>query len=928
MKNVTVKIKHLFEVISELYDEFTYNEPKEIKHDIMVQTQDSEWVECSHLIKKEDKIREIEFESGIKSKTALDHLYFNGEKCINASLLKINDEIKSIHGFEKIVKINDFNKEDVYDLTIQTPEHLYLTANGLIHHNTSFIRSLSTLTGIPLVVIEAPHITQEHLINIPFLVLDGPKERKGNLTVDDSASKMKVVQAESNLVTQLKSKTKRTPEQIQREINKNKTLRELYPKVKFGIDKVKNAYNSILFLDEFYRTSSIKIRNVLRNILNGKIGNDKIPKGVYIVMATNIDDEGVEEIPLNQDFHLMDYDVSSKEDFMNYMYGKYVNNPEDPNYVEPEKDENEEVAIGTETGISIKTEVWNKFMDELTDELLGYNDPDIDVRLSPRRLEQMMIYIDAALPIQSVKDAQNLLAFVKTNLSNYMEEEASDKLFNLFEGLTLDLIEETNTNNVSIDKNKLQVTSYNKTEWRDQLQHEIEMKMRLGENRKYIPVVSGLPGIGKTSQMIAMAKEMGMGFIQVDVSNLTPEDITGMPIADMSGDNITTEFSEPNLYITIMQDYNDQIEDVRQEGRKYNVILLFDEMNRSSVPVFNAIRKVLLEKSFEHVKLPDDIIVTGAINPHDIGSIEFTSHTRDVIDIIPSGGHFQNTINYIAGKKQLIAITERLGFDIHNSILNIMSQLAMEFKSTVDNEDNPVDDIDLQPFWWTDGGAVFYVSPREMTECVANACKQVENALGYMGYDVEGNYSDEDIDEFIEECIGITADSFVDTFNMITLKQDIEGFSSLLGKKILGNEKFKKMFEGIRTKKSANIMNLVQLLRSADGDINYFSKKIIGEYVKDFSSSEMIQDINDIVNEYFKELNGDSDIAVQVAENILDLHNKLFKSLNKLDVSNNYVDQLNKCIGGRIAALMSSDDSDIFKFIENDKILKRIENLI
>ena len=808
------------------------------------------------------------------------------------------------------------------DGTVKTT---YMLAGDPGTGKTSFIKSLSTLTGIPLVIIEAPHITQEHLINIPFLVLDGPKTRQGNLTFDDSSSQMKVVQAESNLVTQLKNKHKRTPEEIQREIDKNRILKEIQPMIAKRIEKVVNSYNAILFLDEFYRTSSMKIRNVLRNILNGKIGNDRIPQGVYIIMATNVNDDGVEDIPLNQDFHLIDYDVSSKEDFMAYMYGKYVNNPEDQNTV-PSEDPQEdgEKEQGTITGISIKPEVWNKFMNELTDQELGFNDENADVRLSPRRLEQMLISIDALLPVNSVREAKMLLAFVKNNLSNYIEEKASAPLLNKFNAIVLSLIEETKPDGVDIDVNKLAELPIKKSEWRDQLQTEIELKIKLGDNRKYVPVVSGQPGIGKTTQMVQIAQNLSMGFIQIDVSNLTPEDITGMPIADMSKgeQNITTAFSEPNLYITIMKEYNAMIDDVRRDGRKYNVVLLFDEMNRASVPVFNAIRKVLLEKEFEHVKLPDDIIVTGAINPTDIGAIEFTSHTRDVLDIIPSGGNFTQTFEYIKNKEDLAAISGRMGFDLHGAVANIMAQLAMEFKSNTDVDGNKIEDTDIQPFWWNDGSRTFYVSPREMTECVANTITQIEDAFDDMGWDVDSSYSDEDYQAYIDEAINVTAKSFINTFNMITLKQDVQGFTKLLGMKILGNEKFKKMFESIRTKKSANQLNLVQILKNVNGDISFLDKGVIGEYIKDFSSTEMIQDVSNITDEYFLITNG-----MEVLDKTLALFDRLMKSLERLNASNNYTDQLKKYIGGKVASLVKSPKIDILDVAENSQIINRLEKL-
>ena len=820
---------------------------------------------------------------------------------------KVGNNSKYLDQMKKIL----FHMGGYADGVVKTT---YMLAGDPGTGKTSFIKSLSTLTGIPLVVIEAPHITQEHLINIPFIVLDGPKRHEGQVTIDDSPQGMKVVQAESNLVTQLKSKRKRTDEQIQKEINKSKVLRDIQPVLRAPLNDVKGSFNSILFLDEFYRTSSIKIRNVLRNILNGKIGNDKIPKGVYIIMATNIDDDGVEDIPLNQDFHLMDYDISSKDDFMSYMYGKFVTDVE-------EEDDSEDNTATNESGISIKPEVWNAFMNSLTDGDLGFNDENSDTRLSPRRLEQMIISIDALFPLKDEQGALQLIAFIRNNLSNYLERSAHPGLLSKFIEIGYDLI---NDYNPEIDIEKLKNMYIKDSDWRNQLKTEVELKLALGNERKYVPVVSGQPGIGKTTQMISMAKELEMGFIQIDVSNLTPEDITGMPIANMGDDTITTDFSEPNLYITIMKDYNEQIESVRQDGRKYNIVLLFDEMNRASVPVFNSIRKVLLEKEFEHVKLPDDIIVTGAINPNDIGALEFTSHTRDVLDIIPSSGNFSKTINYISTHDKLKGISEKLGFDIAESVSGVMSQLAIEFQSENDTENNPIGDVDVRPFYWSDGSAVFYVSPREMTEACTNACVQVKGALLMMNYDLDQDYSNDEYDLFIKECVNVTAKSFVDSLNNTLLKQDIQDFGRLIGMKITGNEKFKKMFESIRTKKSANVMNLVQILESAGGDINFLDKGVIGNYIKDFSSTEIIQDVSQIVNKYI-----DEDGIINAIEKMIDLTTKLTKTFDKLDVSNIYADQLNKHIGPKIIGLLETDDYDLFDLIEkNPKVLEKLEKLI
>lgn len=786
---------------------------------------------------------------------------------------------------------------------------------------TSFVKSLSDLTGIPLVIIEAPHITQEHIINIPFLVIDGMKEHKGNVSVDTSnENSMKVVQAESNLVTILKSKKRRTPQQVQSLINRSKPLRDIQPKLSKRIGKVSEQYNSILFLDEFYRTSSIKIRNVLRNILNGKIGNDKIPAGVYIIMATNINDDGVEDIPLNQDFHVMDYDVSSKEDFMNYMYGKYVDNPDD--YDDESEYDAENPA--TPSGIAIKEEVWNEFMTGLEDADLGKNDEDADVRFSPRRLEQLILYINAALPVHTIEEAKSLLSFVKNNFSNYLTGQSMDDLKDNIMLVTKRLMTETSDWLTAEQVDSL--GPHDVVEWKSVLRHELEMKMTIGDARTYIPVVSGLPGIGKTTVFEDIAKEKNMGFIQIDVSNLTPEDIIGMPIADTSNgnENITTSFSEANLYITIMKEYNAIIDRFKQDGRKYNVILLFDELNRTEVPVFNAIRQVLLEKKFsDDVKLPDDVLITGAINPVDIGAIEFTSHTRDVLDIIPSAQSFRKLFDYIPRKAQLVAISNDMGFDVAQAVSNCMSSLAEEFKSPEDADGNILG-YEEQPFWWDIGGAIFYVSGREMTEACALAVSQIEDEFDDMGWSSEESYTEKQQDKFIKAAVTIVANSFNATFKMVALKQDIQEFSKTMALKITGNSKYSSFFNGIKSAKGAGEISLDQILTNAEDDIQYLDKGVVGAYINYTQPSEFTNDFTNICRRFMTETHASHETLNKIIDLTLRLNKSLTSNENiKHDFNANLMYQA-KAI---IKEFLKEPEFDLVGLMKDDKALRKIEKL-
>jgi len=71
----------------------------------------------------------------------------------------------------------------VLDIIEQVLEHMY-TMTEYEHHSsvmlagdpgigkTTFVKTLSELLGLQLTTIEIPHVSEEHLINIPFILYD------------------------------------------------------------------------------------------------------------------------------------------------------------------------------------------------------------------------------------------------------------------------------------------------------------------------------------------------------------------------------------------------------------------------------------------------------------------------------------------------------------------------------------------------------------------------------------------------------------------------------------------------------------------------------------------------------------------------------------------------------------------------------------
>lgn len=728
---------------------------------------------------------------------------------------------------------------------------------------TSFIRSFAKLLGLPLVTVEAPHITEEHIINIPFMIIKGDRVTKdssilttdGKNTLEDSAESFEIVQAESNLVTKLKSMKnfKMKDQEHIGAIAKDKNLRVIYKNYLTLIKQIRGSYNCILFLDEYYRNDNMKIRNILRNILNGRIGNDKIPKGTFIVYASNLDDDGLEDIPMNNDFAEMEFKSPDKEQWFDYILKKYEQN-DDKKY----------------PGIQLDHRVFNKFYSILDKKDLSYDDNNTEVRTSPRRWEQLILYINANLPVSNVKEAKILMSNVEVNFRNYIDGGVSS-LYGKIQKAVIELVKETS--GVEFDG-----TTHNQTDWKDVLQQQLATKIKMdgksedteGEARKYVPVVSGEPGIGKTAHMGQVADNLDLHFIHIDVATLTRESTTGIPKAAQAVDEngkpmfdkdnnpvMKTEFSKPELLDLIEKKMQEEIDEEaailpegqRKKGQgKYKFLLLFDELTRADAQVFNSIRKLLLEKSFnETYDLPSEIMVVGALNPEDEGVAELTKHTRDVVDVIPARASWAKTESYLLSSERPDGLEKIMGFDCNTATVGALKTILSQYQSRDEDwRGNPVAK-DERLFNLMEGGNIIYVSPRELTDIVSMTNSNILNRLTKIGvksrlnsvidndvaemsdddfisammseqdddtknsnddtkkgiFNPSNRYSEEDFDVFIDAMIVEFRDSWADKLSFTCKKQQINpaNFLSITTKFIMSNKQIRDQYDAIKSLK-------------------------------------------------------------------------------------------------------------------------------
>lgn len=594
---------------------------------------------------------------------------------------------------------------------------------------TTFINTLGALLGMRTIVIEVPHVTEEHLINIPFLLFN-PKtgtSTESSTTVKGTSS-FDMVLADSHLYTQLENAEKLSDteylEYMQHKAPPDVTRMFVAlgggpNKIPQGIKDARSKYSVILFLDEFARATSMRIRNMLRSMLNKNIGKHKIPGKVYQIYATNMRDEGLDPLPHNYQFNMVDFQAPSSKDWFEYLVDRY------------EHDEH----------IKLRRDVVDKFKECLEDQDISFDDhsnPDAKIRTSPRRWENLLTYINASIPCKDVRAARALLTNVKNNFVHYKEGNYSALTPKVLKAV-IELVQETSGINLS------EGDTLAPEEWRDSLNHIIDAQIETGNKRKHIPVLSGPPGIGKTYYAAEIAMQHNLRLIEIDAGELFADDATGMPIPDdefRDKRKMRVKFSWPKLYDRIINEikekdheyleglakYEDKAEAKKEADtyahQKFKYLIFFDELNRVDPKTFNALRRVILEKNFgeydgQKISLPKEAIVVAAINPHGEGTADLTDHFRDVIDPVNAHGSWRRLKTFLMAKK-----FEGHPEELKEVAYHLMELFAKKFQ-TSDHKVGP----EQRPFYLDLGGVEVYLSQREYTDMFATIIRILDASI-------------------------------------------------------------------------------------------------------------------------------------------------------------------------------------------------------
>ena len=607
---------------------------------------------------------------------------------------------------------------------------------------TTFVELFSDLTGIHLITIEIPHIVEEHIINIPFLVYnpDDGSKTAGRSELHDKNPNNKdeydMVLADSHLFTQItNSRTMPDQQYLQRMTDPNpnnnraRIAQDLFQRlggnettVPPAIAAVRKNFRCILFFDEYFREAPVRIRNILRDTINGNLGIHKIPSGTFIVYASNMSDAGLESIPKNtQMAQRIEFQTPSKKEWFAWLETKYKNDPK----------------------VELKPEVLEAFKKIVDDGDLSTDDVKSEVRTSPRRWEQLVVYINQSLPVADSKDAKALLTNVKNNFVNYETGEHAEELSKKVMKMVAELVK--STSNVAINANE---TSEGE-DWTENLDHHIRQTMKSGKHRKYIPVISGAPGVGKTSQIDRMARKHNLIAVPIDTSRLNPEDVIGMPIPGQRSEDqqeIKVKFTVPQLYDEIRREIKSATKDhfealIEQHGeenakgefqkwedQEWKYLIFFDELNRVDKKTFNSLRRIILEKNFGPssddsggvLSLPDGSVVVGAVNPsQDTGGTEsMTGHFRDVIDIINATPSWDKTRNFLLNRGNKGISPESI-----DATMLILDEFVKKFGDKTGKHSK-----NQAPYFLSVGdGEAIYVSPREYESLFSNMASALDD---------------------------------------------------------------------------------------------------------------------------------------------------------------------------------------------------------
>lgn len=130
----------------------------------------------------------------------------------------------------------------------------------------------------------------------------------------------------------------------------------------------------------------------------------------------------------------------------------------------------------------------------------------------------------------------------------------------------------------------------------------LDMAWEIRQNKQnFVPLFVGPPGVAKSYNVKAWAKRNGFKLIDCRLAYFEQTDFIGLPVFVEQNGKKRTQYALPEFWPA-----NDE-----------KVVLFFDEPNRGTNAVMNAIMQVLTDYRIHTYEVPQNVLIVAAINPED-----------------------------------------------------------------------------------------------------------------------------------------------------------------------------------------------------------------------------------------------------------------------------------------------------------------------
>ena len=198
-----------------------------------------------------------------------------------------------------------------------------------------------------------------------------------------------------------------------------------------------------------------------------------------------------------------------------------------------------------------------------------------------------------------------------------------------------------------------------------------------------VPLLIGGSGIGKTSLVMEIAKELDYEIVTIDANLLKEGEIGGLPI--VSDIEVKNGNSINKKKVTTYAIHNKLVEVDLAINENKNVLLFVDELNRCDHTVQQELMNLVLNREINGYKLSDKVYIIAAMNPSNRYE-GYEESNYQVVDMDPAQENRFVWIKMESDLKQWLNWAMGNG-NIHSSVIEFLSAFP-EYLNVTEGEDS------------------------------------------------------------------------------------------------------------------------------------------------------------------------------------------------------------------------------------------------